>query len=151
MWSPDARRILFTTSVLQGVPQLAVIDADGRNQHELGQGSGTMSGAGWSPDGTQIACIRELTGNGNLFVVNVEGTNAKNLSDDPSIAKEDAWGHNDRGLAWSRDGRNIAISSWRNQDDDIFIIPSKGGPPFQVTKSKGTDTSPKWLRREAQK
>ncbi|MCZ7645428.1 MAG: S9 family peptidase [Planctomycetota bacterium] len=55
--------------------------------------------------------------------------------------------------AWSPDGRRIAFSSnrlpdadWHPTNSDLFVIPSAGGRPRQLTSHRGQASHPAWSR-----
>ncbi len=54
----------------------------------------------WSPDGSRIAYQSLATGNGDIYVMNADGTNQRQLTDTPQP---------EFGAAWSPDGGQIAF------------------------------------------
>ena len=59
----------------------------------------------WSPDGQKVA----FDGNGDLYVMNADGSGLRRLTRNPAC---------DRGPAWSPDGRKIAFGG----NGHIFVI-----------------------------
>ncbi len=76
--SRDGRRIAFTRSVAGG-DQLVVADADGSNLHPLPGTLMNFSEIDWSPDGTHLAIISDVTGLASLTVVATDGSGATTL------------------------------------------------------------------------
>lgn len=74
-----------------------------------------------SPDGKRLACVWD----GDIWLVPAEGGEAKRLTNHPA----------DDGMpVWSRDGRQIAFSSKReNGVSQVFVMEVAGGTPRQVT------------------
>jgi Tol biopolymer transport system component/C-terminal processing protease CtpA/Prc len=79
-----------------------------------------------SPDGSKIA----FAYNGNIYIVNSEGGQARPLT----IHKE-----YDFHPIWSPDGKTIAFASERRGNFDVFIIPAEGGKAIQLTQFSGSD------------
>ena len=45
---------------------------------------------------------------------------------------------------WSPDGKNLVFTGSRNNDYDIYSVPSAGGPEVQLTTAKGLDDGPEY-------
>jgi hypothetical protein len=124
-WSPDGSSIAFVRGFDAGDAGIYVIDADGTGARRLTDGGGlidfTDDGPVWSPDRTRIAFARggrepgAETGNGEIYVVNVDGTNLVQLTNDPVIQSQPAW---------SPDGSRIAFVG--------YDLASGGLPPSPV-------------------
>jgi len=76
--SRDGRRIAFTRSVAGG-DEIVVADADGSNLHALPGTLTNFSEIDWSPDGTHLAIISDVTGLASLTVVATDGSGATTL------------------------------------------------------------------------
>jgi TolB protein len=102
-WSPDGRLIAFYDG------QLAVMSADGSDQHVLTKVEGEYPA--WAPDGKRIAFMSAEPGarggnpNYDIFVANRDGSRLRKLTSWPG---EDGW------PAWSPDGHWIAFSTTHN-------------------------------------
>jgi len=100
VWSPDGQRLAFAASVSNlddGI--LGVVDADGGNREDVQRGMRCSSPA-WSPDGSTIAFVGYQNRVPRVFVVNADGSGARQLTHAP---------HSDEVPAWSPDGRTIAF------------------------------------------
>ena len=75
-----------------------------------------------SPDGQTIA----FSYKGDLFTVPVTGGTAKQLTTNPAY---------DYCPVWSPDGSKLAFASDREDGINVWIMPSKGGQPQQITSS----------------
>lgn len=77
-------------------------------------------------DGSRLA----VTARGEVFTVpNGKGV-TRNITRTP--------GANDRGAMYSPDGKNIAYISDRTGETEIWLQPSEGGDPIQLTKNNDT-------------
>ncbi|MDQ6669433.1 MAG: hypothetical protein M3069_01485 [Chloroflexota bacterium] len=72
-WSPDGSRIAYESGS-SPTGHIFIMNADGSRQRQLTTGPGDDFGTAWSPDGRQIAFVRDL-GNGNrlVYVMNADG------------------------------------------------------------------------------
>jgi CSLREA domain-containing protein len=87
-WSPDGSQILFVSSrcttqspLCGGGESVFLMNADGTNQHNLTSAPIFDADPAWSPNGTKIAFVRDLSGqNFNVFTANADGTNKVQLT-----------------------------------------------------------------------
>lgn len=110
-WSPDGSKIAYlrgydtTYGGLANVsgcgPNIYVIDIFSRKGRSLTQGAGGVDPT-WSPDGTRIAFSSSRSGNYEIYVMNADGSDVKQLTYTPWAEAEPAW---------SPDGKLIAYTS----------------------------------------
>ena len=74
-------------------------------------------------------------GNLEIYVMNPDGTQPMNLTDDPG---------SDSGAAWSPDGTQIAFVSRRDDDSEIYTMNADGSDPTNLTRRSGSDYFPVW-------
>lgn len=129
-WSPDGRRIAFTSRRDNNKGDIYVMDADGSNVVRLTDTAGAHTPC-WSPDGRRIAFNSR-----DIFVIDVDGsnltqlTNANFITDDP---------------AWSPDGSQIAYVTWPSSaTPNIQIIDVAGGMPRPLTSNQDFNLHPSW-------
>jgi Tol biopolymer transport system component len=139
VWSPDKSKIAFT-SIRGGRSGLYVMAADGRNPTRLTQMPGLLGNIGWSPDGTQLLFkANQVEGHHqdafDIFVVNADGGNLRNLSNHFS---GDDWPQ------WSPDGTRIAFTSDRDGNEEIYVMNADGSNPTRLTFNDGRDWYPLW-------
>ena len=76
-WSPDGRRIVFTSSgamdVAGGHWRIYVMDADGGNKQNLSNDGEDDYYPAWSPDGERIVFVSDRDGNYEIYVMNADG------------------------------------------------------------------------------
>jgi len=93
------------------------------------------SALSWSPDGTQIAFHSDRSGDGEIYVMDVDGSHPVNLAHDPA---KDWWPD------WSPDGTQIAFHSNRSGDDEIYVMDVDGGNLINLTHHPESDGCPAW-------
>ena len=94
------------------------MNADGSDAVNLTNNVADDTRAAWSPDGLRIAWAR----NGEIFVMDSNGANQHNVTNNPD------W---DDDPAWSPDGAKIAFATFRDGDNEIYVIDDNGAKPAQ--------------------
>ena len=92
--------------------------------------------AAWSPDGKQILYSGNASGRINLWLMNADGTGARQL-----LHSDDA----QSGAVWSNDGQNIVYQQDRGGDEiyDLYTVSAAGGTPQNLTQTDQiTETNP---------
>ena len=135
-WSPDGRRIAFTSN-RDGNEDIYVVDVDGGGLVNLTRSRGTDRRPVWSPDGRQIAFRGDRDGNGEVYVMNADGSAQRRLTRNPAP---------DNGAVWSPDGRRILF---QRALGDIWVMNRDGSGQRNLTPDVrpariARDTSPAW-------
>jgi Tol biopolymer transport system component len=130
-FSPNGRRIAFSSA--RSIDRVAIwlCDADGANLIQLTRGPGTYDGSPrWSPDGRWIAFdALENDGSRSVQIVESTGGQPRHLSSSfPWINKVPSW---------SRDGEWVYFTSDRTGRWEIWRIPTHGGAAEQITSNGG--------------
>jgi Tol biopolymer transport system component len=152
-WSPDGGRFAFGRDPIfvfdpdfcewgDGSNEVWTMSTDGSDQTRLAPevnayGYPTFS---WSPDGRKVAFDAFPPVNaakGEIYVMDADGSNVVNLTNDPAV---------DIMPAWSPDGRKIAFTSSRAADGnhDIYTMNSDGSDVTRVTSNTGGDVAASW-------
>lgn len=133
-WSPDGRRIVFTSSAFEGNDEIYIIDADGSNMRRLTDNKRIDWFPSLSPDGLLLAMASERFGGqeillaGGDFSRQVRVTVAEN-----SFEVSPVWSPDGRGLAYS--GKfSIGADGELKADDkgrplgtyDIYVLSTSG-------------------------
>jgi Tol biopolymer transport system component len=144
-WSSDSSKIAFFTSRDggHGDSEVFIMDSDGSNPMNISNNpvvfgvdnSGWESDPSWSPDGNKIAFASHRSGFFDIWVMDADGSNQVNLTDQPTY---------DASPAWSPDSTKIAFMSDRSGDSEIYVMNADGSSPVKITNSPGSDGSPSW-------
>jgi TolB protein len=82
-WSPDGRRIAFSTLRADGTETIVTTDPDGTHAQDTGVVGGEC--AEWSPDGSRLAyCHHPGDGDFDVFVMNADGSGQHQLTTPPT-------------------------------------------------------------------
>jgi serine/threonine-protein kinase len=135
-FSADGKRIAFTSQRAGGF-EIFLMNADGSDQRQLTHfaelGRGAIAPA-WSPDGKHIAFVTRLPPIA-IYVINVDGTGVKRVSDD---------GGGTSNPSWSPDGRRIAFNSRRSGKQQIYVMDADGQNLSRLTTDDATNRVPVW-------
>jgi TolB protein len=89
--SPDGRKIAYEEGDV-GSGRIWVMNADGTHNQQLTTGPGDDFGTAWSPDGRQIAFVRDLGhGDRNVYLMNANGGHQHRVMELPLTQYVPAW------------------------------------------------------------
>ena len=121
-WSPDGKRIVFTTGGLIGGGGISTISADGSDEKNLlPTDPDFYRTPTWSPDGKRIAFSVISNGNSEIFTIKPDGTEITRVTNDKKLI-------NSYAPEWSLDGNYLSYIT-KNEDgtSDIEILSIKKG------------------------
>jgi Tol biopolymer transport system component len=132
--SPDGKSIVFEL-----VGDLYTMPFSGGDAHKITSGMAFSSQPRFSPDGKRIAFLSDRGGSENVWIANVDGSQAKQLSQDEQSEFASP--------VWTPDG-NYVIASRFTQFPigaaELWMYHVKGGAGVQITKSHTKpDTRPR--------
>jgi Tol biopolymer transport system component len=141
-WSPDGRFIGSTTDQY-GYWHVLVMTPDGAFETPLDWRRESAWFDSWSPDGKSFLVHSNLEGDYDIYRYDIPDADpvqwmlleGKLVSDD-SAAEERA--------VWSPDGKQIAFSSNRDGDFEIYVMNAAGGPQRQITHNNVDDMVEDW-------
>jgi Tol biopolymer transport system component len=136
-WSPDGALLSFSRFPPHQVEEAAsviwTVRRNGSGLRRLVRGFG----ARWSPDGKRLVFAAPMgDSDGDLFVMNADGTERRLLLATPE-AKQAA--------AWSPDGRKILFTSFdRSAGADVFVMDADGTHVHRLTEPGATNIAAAW-------
>jgi TolB protein len=95
---------------------------------------GSNSAPAWSPDGKQLAVALTRDGVSQIYLLGIDGSNLRRLTQSSAIDTEPAF---------SPDGRSIFFTSDRGGTPQIYRIAVGGGDPARVTFNGTYNVSPR--------
>ncbi|MAF12172.1 hypothetical protein CMK11_17135, partial [Candidatus Poribacteria bacterium] len=129
-WSPDGTTIAFESDRSGSGAEVWLMDPTGANQRaQPGLAGLTDAGhPGWAPDDSKIVFQARPAGNWEVYVVDVDGQDLQNLTNEAGSIDEQA--------SWSSDGTQITF----RDDNDLTAILACG----PVVRSYGGGTVSSW-------
>jgi len=88
-----------------------------------------------APQKAQIAFQSTRDGNYEIYVMDTDGNNQRNLTNNPA---------GDGDPAWSPDGKMIAFDSARDGNSEIYVMDADGNNPRNLTNNPANDIQPAW-------
>ena len=153
-WSPDGSKLGFENYVYECYDvycfhyEISVVNADGTGGGDLtsfplANGQDDNTEPAWSPDGSQIAFVR----NGDVWLMNADGSGSRNLTTSPYQSEGQP--------AWSPDGAQIVFvnpgSCWGwpyppciIDASDLYVINSDGTGLQRLTSTDDNELKPAW-------
>jgi len=83
----------------------------------------------------KIAFASDRDGNVEIYIMNVDGSELKNLTNNPA---------SDWGPSFSSNGYEIAFTSNRDENDEIYIMNVDGSEQTRITNRPAEDTLPRF-------
>ena len=116
---------------------LATLAAGALMALALACGSGPEPTPTPTPDNSmsRIAFATNRDGNWEIYVMNADGSDPHNVTNNPAI---------DSHPSWSPNGSKIAFQSERDGNLEIYAMNSDGSEQVRLTNDRGTDHSPAW-------
>jgi TolB protein len=138
-FSPDGNTLVYASGDEQGTDLVAVSAANGggRRRVTIGRGTDNVSPS-FSPDGRRIAFTSGRAGHPEVYITDVDGTNAELLT--PFNFGDQSYRSNPD---WSPDGRSVAFQSQLAGAFQIMTINLRDRSIKQHT-SDGSNEDPSW-------
>jgi len=143
-WSPDGSKIVFQSD-RDGNFEIYRMNPDGSNQQRVSRNTFPDYWPDWwmpasprsaAPASGKIAFVSDRDGNGEIYVMNADGSNPQRLT------RNAQW---DGLPCWSPDGTRIAYYHYRSETTwAIFVMNADGTDPRQLTDYVAKDIEPVW-------
>lgn len=125
-------RVFFFTD-----SEIWVMNPDGSGKHVLTQNDQNDRFPAWSADGSTVAFESSSDVDLDIWAMDADGSNARNLSNDPSGP--------DLSPAWSPDGTQLAF--WKQNFDgtgSIWVMDADGSNQVELTPETSVYSHPAW-------
>ena len=140
-WSPDSKRITYySASVSRSIGQVCTINADGSGlEVEFADPPTYHVEPSWSPDGRRIVFRSIRDDNSEVWLLDLESGDDRNLTDDPATDIEPDW---------SPDGEWLVFASHREGPNfDVYVMKADGSDVRRLTDDLAKDSEPVWAPR----
>jgi TolB protein len=131
-WAPDARALAYTSYV--PLPDIFISYLYRGVRENPTKGVGTNYLPVFSPDGTRLAFMSGRDGNPEIYVMNVDGSGVRRLTNHPA---------GDSSPTWSPTGTQIAFVSDRAGRPQVYIVGADGLNLRRLTSESYADR-PTW-------
>lgn len=132
--SPDGQTLVFDL-----LGDLYLLSMAGGEARAIATGMAWDGQPRFSPDGTKLAFVSDRDGNDNIWVMDADGSNPRQITKDK--------GHNHGSPTWSPDGQYILARRWGPYPEEsylrkveLWMFHVAGGKGVQVTTGEGETT-----------
>lgn len=115
--------------------ELALVDYDGENPHQLTFNQSINLSPTWSPSGAFLAFTSFKAQNPDLIALRLSSGATVKLSTQPGL---------NTAPAWSPDGKRIAFTMTKDGNAEIYVMDVNGAKLQRLTNHWAIDSSPSW-------
>lgn len=140
--SPTGEQLAFLRPIVSGETSSLQLFVAPLNELETpvqitDTANSAMSRPVWSPDGAQIAFSNNSDGDNELYVIDADGDNLRQLTDNDT---------NDRDPVWSPDGEQLAYAGDQDSPSvlEIYVLTLEDETITRLTDASGSNSSPAW-------
>ena len=119
-WSPDGRRIVFSTGygdfADDPTRELYVVNSDGTGLRRLTKNAVDDTEPEWAPNGSRIVFVRahprrpySVKGNHELFVMRADGSDVRRLTDTLADERSPTWSPDGQRIGYLRYGQSVHV------------------------------------------
>ncbi len=124
---------LLIVSTRTGNPDLILINPDTGDAKNLTNHPAADTMPAWSPDGRHIAFSSDRAGGNNLFLMDADGGNLRQLTHEKA-------GVGCFSATWSSDGKRIAYSRAEGDGHEVWVVGADGKRPHRLASRAGHPT-----------
>ena len=110
------------------------MNRDGSDQHQVTDLPNMGGRSSWSPDGSRLAFYAGPKTDHNIYSIGVDGQDLRQLTQ----------GGDNLGPCYSPDGDWIAFTSFRDFNNEIYIMHPDGSAQTRLTYDPRADWQPRW-------
>jgi len=141
-YSPDRRYRLFVRDAKQSPQVFVMLPEDERygdvSWRQLTKLTGVSYDPVWSPDGSRVAFVSQENGTDDIWVINADGSNPRNLT-----RNEWEW---EKHPSWSPTSTRIVFWSNRDGHQQIYIMAANGYDMKNISNTAWAEYDPIWVR-----
>ena len=134
-WSPDKRRLAFTSYRGGGDPQIEELDLTTGRRRTLVAFPGLNITPDWAPGGEELAFATTKDGNAEIYKVDKDGKRFERLTNHQAA---------DLAPTWSPTGRELAFTSDRGGTPQIYVMGADGTNVRRLTFEGSYNTAAAW-------
>jgi len=136
--SPDGKKVVYTTykTTENGTGQVLVVYSiyEGTKYNLFSRGT-LNSAPAWAPDGNRISFTSNVKGNAELFTINTDGSNLRQITFNRAI---------DTSPAWNPKSGQIAFTSDRSGNPMVYVMNEDGTNEQRLTYVGEYNESASW-------
>ena len=124
--SPDGKLIVFMRwTVASNQDEVWVMNRDGSDPRRVFRGTGWDPT--WSPDGTRILFASDMDGSNQLYVVGLDGSGLKKITDLPALRGRSDWSVQNQIVTYSGDAWGRELFLMNADGSDLHRVSPPGG------------------------
>ena len=141
-YSPDKRYHLFVKDAAHSAQIFILLPEDERQWNQASRQLTKLTGLSydpvWSPDGSRIAFVSQENETDDIWVINADGGEPRNLT-----RNDWEW---DKHPSWSPDGGRIVFWSNRTGHPEIYVMDADGRNVRDISNTEWDEYDPIWIR-----
>ena len=102
-WSPDGKRLIYTTYALTGYPDIVVQDLDRKSLVPVANYRGVNLGGRFRPDGRSIAFVASSSGSPEVYIARPDGSGARRQTWTKGLAATPTWSPDSQRIVFTSD------------------------------------------------
>jgi TolB protein len=122
-WFPGGKKIAFDAAVSPAAGDIFTMNVRGSGVRQLTSDLAADAAPAVSPDGSRIAFFSDRSGDGEVWIMDADGSNQIQLTSAAGF---------DLPTGWTPDGR-ILFHSTRDGDLDVYVMDADGGNVVNLT------------------
>ncbi len=122
-WAPDGIRIAYVSFENRNRSAIYVQDRQKGSRKKVISKAGINGAPSWSPDGTRLAVTLSFEGNPDIYILNVNDGQTRQITRSPAIDTEAVWA----------DDQTLIFTSDRSGGPQLYEVPASGGRATRIT------------------